>query len=62
MSAVCLLFDFEESWASAKKNLLMDATKFLEKLQEYDVNGKNKRFSKLRKRYLKLEEFVFSEI
>ena len=62
ISSVCLLFGYEESWASAKKHLLMDATKFLERLQEFDVNGKNKRFQKLRKKYFSDEDFNYPTI
>jgi hypothetical protein len=44
------MFGFEETWESAKKNILSDM-KILDKLKEYNVRGFEDRFKKLRKKY-----------
>jgi len=57
LKACCVLFDYEETWESAKKHLLGDI-RFLEKLVEYDVKNKDENlFIKLRKDYLNQIEF-----
>lgn len=38
LRAVCLLFGFDESWESAKKNVLSDF-KIIDKLIEYNVKN-----------------------
>jgi len=51
------LFGFQETWESAKKNLLGDM-KFLEKLIDFDVTKTpEKRFITFRNTYLKDENF-----
>ena len=61
LNAVCLLFGLEQSWTTAKKELLSDIH-FLEKLINYDVDGKTKLFKKLRKKYIGSADFEYEII
>jgi hypothetical protein len=52
LKACCLLFNYEESWESAKRYLLGDIH-FLERLVDYDIKKKDESlFLKLQKDYL----------
>ena len=52
MTAVCLLFGYEETWDESKKKLLNDIH-FINKLVDFNVNKcEEKRFYKLNHEYL----------
>ena len=57
LSACCLLFNYEETWESAKRYLLNDM-RFIEKLIDFNVKSVTEaRFEQLRKKYINNTDF-----